>query len=227
MLTGRRAFQGEDVSDTLTSIFRDEPEWAALPDETPGAVRQAMRVCLRKNVKERVRDIGAIRLAIDGAFETEAASPTEAASSGKPGRALRVLLTAGLVAATALVTWSVTRNPPAAAKISRTSIVLPPSHLRSDPEYREHRGLAERKAHRLRRKSSDLPALAGHAGGLAVDRYRRKTPRRPLLLARRAVGRLHLDARPRASERSPPRVAPLLASAPRPHDPDRGARWVG
>ena len=44
MLTGKRAFAGEDVSDTLAHVIMKEPEWEALPAETPGALRQALRV---------------------------------------------------------------------------------------------------------------------------------------------------------------------------------------
>src|SRR5471032_1347391 len=46
MLTGRRAFAGDDVSDTLVSVFRDDPDWSALPADTPAGVVQALRVCL-------------------------------------------------------------------------------------------------------------------------------------------------------------------------------------
>ena len=77
MLAGRRAFRGEAVSETLASVFRDDPDWAALPRDLPAGVGQAVRVCLRKDPKQRVRDIGAIRLAMDGVFETAGGVPTE------------------------------------------------------------------------------------------------------------------------------------------------------
>ena len=46
MLTGRRTFTGEDVSDTLVSVFRDAPDWTALPAETTAPVRRLLRRCL-------------------------------------------------------------------------------------------------------------------------------------------------------------------------------------
>ena len=83
MLSGERAFKGEDVSDTLVSVFRDEPDWTKLPNGVPPRILKAMQVCLEKNAKGRVRDIAAVRLAMEGAFETEASGVTPT-----PGRPL-------------------------------------------------------------------------------------------------------------------------------------------
>ena len=49
MLAGERAFKGEDISDTLVSVFRDEPDWGKLPGGMPPRIMQAMRVCLTKD----------------------------------------------------------------------------------------------------------------------------------------------------------------------------------
>ena len=54
MLTGRRAFYGEDVSDTLAAVLKGEPDWNALPADVPPAVRALIQGCLRKDRKERV-----------------------------------------------------------------------------------------------------------------------------------------------------------------------------
>jgi hypothetical protein len=89
MLTAKRAFSGEEISDTIVSILRDDPDWSALPTDTPGAVVRALRVCLAKNPKQRVGDLSEVRLALDGAFDTSLApdgSPVVTAStwSGLP-----------------------------------------------------------------------------------------------------------------------------------------------
>ena len=76
-LAGRRAFDGEDVGETLANVINKEPVWEALPAELPPHVRQTLRLCLRKPPRERIPDIGAVRLALEGAFET-AALPGEA-----------------------------------------------------------------------------------------------------------------------------------------------------
>ena len=54
MLTGKRAFAGEDVSDALASVLKTDPEWDALPSGTPASLRQAVRACLQKDPKQRV-----------------------------------------------------------------------------------------------------------------------------------------------------------------------------
>ncbi len=65
MLTGRRAFTGDTVSDTIVSILSGEPEWDALPKATPGTVRDLLQRCLEKDPKRRLRDIGDTRFEID------------------------------------------------------------------------------------------------------------------------------------------------------------------
>jgi serine/threonine protein kinase len=57
MLTGRPAFRGETVSDTIVAILEREADWAALPPETPG-VRRLPQRCLEKDPRRRLRDIG-------------------------------------------------------------------------------------------------------------------------------------------------------------------------
>jgi len=57
MLCGRRAFPGEDVSDTLATVLRGEPDWNALPANVPSPVRALIQGCLRKDRKERIGDI--------------------------------------------------------------------------------------------------------------------------------------------------------------------------
>ncbi len=70
MLTGRRAFDGEDTSDILAAVLRQEIDWAALPAGTPSAVRRLLRRCLEKDPRKRLSAIGDARLELD---ETEPA----------------------------------------------------------------------------------------------------------------------------------------------------------
>ena len=70
MLTGRRAFVGEDVSVTLAEVIKSDPDLDALSSDVPARVRHALRVCLQKDPRQRGGDVGAIRLAMEGAFET-------------------------------------------------------------------------------------------------------------------------------------------------------------
>src|SRR5262245_33512871 len=58
MLAGRRAFEGEDISDTLASVLKEEPVWSALPADVPPQVLQLLHRCLEKDPKQRLRSIG-------------------------------------------------------------------------------------------------------------------------------------------------------------------------
>ena len=68
MLTGTRAFGGEDISDTLANVLKGEPDWAALPTAIPGAVRTLLRRCLTKDRKRRLDSAADARLEIDDAL---------------------------------------------------------------------------------------------------------------------------------------------------------------
>ena len=65
MLSGRRAFGGDNASHTLALVMTKEPEWAALPASTPPALRGLLRRCLDKDPKRRLQAIGDARLVIE------------------------------------------------------------------------------------------------------------------------------------------------------------------
>jgi serine/threonine protein kinase/Tol biopolymer transport system component len=68
MLTGRRAFEGEDVSDTMAAVLRAEPDWTKLPAGVPPAISTLLRRCLAKDARRRVPHIGAARIDLDDAI---------------------------------------------------------------------------------------------------------------------------------------------------------------
>ena len=57
MLTGRHPFRGETVSDTLAGVLKTDPDWSALPAQTPPAIRKLLRRCLERDRKRRLPDI--------------------------------------------------------------------------------------------------------------------------------------------------------------------------
>jgi len=65
MLTGRRLFDGETISHTLADVLRAPIDFNALPQGTPGKLRELLKRCLDRNVKNRLRDIGDARIALD------------------------------------------------------------------------------------------------------------------------------------------------------------------
>ena len=64
MLTGVRAFAGDEVSDTLAFVITKEPAWSALPASTPASIRRLLRRCLAKDRRQRLSDIADVRLEI-------------------------------------------------------------------------------------------------------------------------------------------------------------------
>jgi serine/threonine protein kinase len=64
MLTGRAAFRGGSVSDTIAAVLGSEPDWNALPNGTPTPVRRLIQRCLEKDPKQRLRDLGDVRFDI-------------------------------------------------------------------------------------------------------------------------------------------------------------------
>ncbi len=125
MLTGKRAFEGEDVSMTLSKVPQLEPDFDAMPSGVPPRVSQTLRVCLHKDPKRRVGDIQDVRLALEGAFETHAAA---AVAVAQPvwRQPLPVAATTAAVAVLGcgLVGWSLwpTADVP---RVTRTTIAQP------------------------------------------------------------------------------------------------------
>ena len=73
MLTGARAFRGEDVAETLAAVLRSEPDFSALPASTPASIRSLVQKCLVKNPRERLQHIGDARFDLN---ETSDERPT-------------------------------------------------------------------------------------------------------------------------------------------------------
>ncbi|HKW15840.1 MAG TPA: protein kinase, partial [Candidatus Krumholzibacteria bacterium] len=90
MLTGRQAFSGETVSDTLAAVLRAEPEWSLLPQDTPRAIVKLLKRCLEKDPRQRLRDIGEARIVIEAVERgVEIDEPGNAAASAAAPAASR------------------------------------------------------------------------------------------------------------------------------------------
>ena len=130
MLTGRRAFPGEDVSETLAYVLTKEPDFEALPGSIPARVDRALRLCLEKDPARRVRDIVDAQLAIEGAFETT----TERAVASRPSVPRWWWAAAiALSLVTAAIAWGVARRGDVSLPVSRLSLTLPPDVSLADP----------------------------------------------------------------------------------------------
>jgi Tol biopolymer transport system component len=79
MVTGRRAFDGQDATEVIASVMTREPDWSALPALTPPSVRRLLRRCLQKDPARRLHHITDARLELD-----EAGDPTPGFASAPP-----------------------------------------------------------------------------------------------------------------------------------------------
>ncbi len=102
MLAGQRLFTGDTISDTLASVLKTDPDWTALPASTPARIVELLRRCLKKEPRERLRDIGDARLELSEPAETMPASPPEVQHRGWK-MATFVSTTAALVVSGALL----------------------------------------------------------------------------------------------------------------------------
>jgi Tol biopolymer transport system component len=129
MLTGRRAFPGEDVTDTLAAIVRAEPDWTLVPRDLSATLLAFLRRSLQKDPKQRVGDIRDMRFALEGAFETAGPQPAPPTTSPASGARLAWLAFAAALLAIAALAIPAARylrgTPPPAMSETRVDIVTP------------------------------------------------------------------------------------------------------
>ena len=120
MLAGRKAFEGETVSDTLAAVLTRDPDWNALPSGTPASVRRVLKRCLDRDPRTRLHDIADARLEMD-----ESPEPVEAESRIPETRWKRAIpwVLSGVLALTAAAALlrPVSRNPAPVPTVIRVS----------------------------------------------------------------------------------------------------------
>ena len=126
---GTRAFDGEDVTDTIAAVVRGEPDWNALPPDVPEQIRLLLRRCLEKDHNARISDVAVARFLLTETMPAPAAS-VPGGPFAAPARPFwnRVLpVAAAAVVAGAIVAgaaWTLRPPPPAPPVVSRFSISL-------------------------------------------------------------------------------------------------------
>jgi Tol biopolymer transport system component/predicted Ser/Thr protein kinase len=112
LITGQRLFKGEDLTDTLASVVKEQPDLSAIPPR----IRRLLETCLQKDPKKRLQAIGDMRLLLDGAVTTSVGSRQNAI----------VWIVAGVLALVAAgLAFVHFREAPAAERSLRLSIPLP------------------------------------------------------------------------------------------------------
>jgi len=104
MLTGRPAFPGETLSDTLAAILKTEPDWDLLPDDLHPSVIMLLQRCLRRNARQRLHDIADARIVLEDVLsgtDTVITTPDTAGLTGSPMRGLPLWL--GVVGLLAII----------------------------------------------------------------------------------------------------------------------------
>ena len=128
MLTGRRAFEGDDVTDTIAAVVRGEPNWSAIPLETPTRVVDVARRCLVKDPGRRFADISVpLFLLSEDAPAAPAAATAERANpvprwKRRCASSTAVLLTAAVAAGAA---WMMRPAPASPPVVTRFTMSLP------------------------------------------------------------------------------------------------------
>ena len=125
MLTGTRAFAGDDVSEVLASVLARDPDWTRLPPTLSPAVVTFIRRCLNKNPKQRIDSVQDVRLALEGAFETAAPQTTASALSSALRERLTWIGAALVIVASAAAIYYLSR--PVEERVVRATL-LPPEN---------------------------------------------------------------------------------------------------
>jgi serine/threonine protein kinase len=127
MLTGKAAFHGDAVTDTLAAVMRAEPDWSLLPAAAPPSIRALLRRCLQKDARQRLQAIGDARIALEEVLTGTAPSTT--APRGTRSWKLRLALGLGgivIAAAAGFAAWNLKSSPALPRPVIRFMITLPP-----------------------------------------------------------------------------------------------------
>jgi len=136
MLTGTKPFPGDDVSQTLARVIDRGPDWDALPATLSPALDRYLRRCLQKNPRQRVRDIGDVRLAMEGAFETTVSATVEPTAAPQhqvwQRPAVVAMIALGAAGVAGLAVWAATRPEPVPPPDLVQFAIVPPNLTRAN-----------------------------------------------------------------------------------------------
>jgi eukaryotic-like serine/threonine-protein kinase len=124
MLAGQRAFEGEDVSDTMAAILRGEPDWKALP-ALPPALDHLLRRCLERDLRRRVPSMATVRFVLDASAVNDGISRGAAPVNDTKGRVPRLAIAALSLTVIVLAGLLVAMQRPADAPAAVVRFELP------------------------------------------------------------------------------------------------------
>ena len=131
MLSGRRLFEGDTISEVLASVLKEQPAWSALPPDTPASVRRLLARCLEKDPRRRLHDIGDARPDLEEAASGESIVAASVARSGVLPIAAGLVMGAIVTALALLLAIPAWRHAPDAS-VRRLSVLPPPGMMLFD-----------------------------------------------------------------------------------------------
>ena len=125
LLTGKRAFEGETITETIAAVLKSEPDWNELPVNTPWRIQDLLHRCLTKDPHDRLRDIANVRIEIKIALTEPATAPpigvTRASQPPLWKKAIPWSIAALVVVIATIMLW----NPSSTAPTTSTSMPQP------------------------------------------------------------------------------------------------------
>jgi serine/threonine protein kinase len=123
MLTGRRAFSGENVSDTLAAVLRGEPDWRAFSAATPGFLRRIVIGCLTKDHQSRIADFSVLNYLLR---QPDRGDPPTSNHVGSKW-AIPLLAIGAIALAASVAAWTIWRPTGPAPSELRLELSTPPT----------------------------------------------------------------------------------------------------
>jgi len=111
-LTGRKAFDGDDVTDIIAAVVRADPDWSALPATTPEKVRTLIKRCLAKDRKQRIADIAVAQFIMDEPAAVRAGPAITPRKAFGPAAWIAVAAAIAVVVLSIGAAWVATRSTP-------------------------------------------------------------------------------------------------------------------
>ena len=138
MLTGRRAFEGANATQTLAAVLGGSPDWSRLPPEVPTGVRALLERCLRRDPRQRVKHISTVILALEdhSVLHTASGEAGQAVPAARPRRGRVALIAAGLFVGLALgagLVWLA--RPQAPARVAKMTVLADPLLTSTDRSF--------------------------------------------------------------------------------------------
>ena len=127
-LTGKRAFEGETITETIAAVLTDNPQWDALPENTPWSIRTLLLRCLEKEANRRLRGMSDAKIEIEKALaEPTRVSGIEVTSAAQPARWRQVItlsITAVLASfVTGIAIWMFMPSSPPSPQLSKKLVI--------------------------------------------------------------------------------------------------------